>query len=181
MVERRNQNPITDLYFKFNRLKRLERQGWLRSITSGETESVAEHSFGSAVLTLFIVSEYFPHLDAFKMAIMSLFHETPEIYTGDPTPGQIPLAEKERRERKAVKRIFPLRKQKKFAALWEEYAEGKTEEAKLVRQIQYLEMALQAKIYEKEHHVDLSEFIETAREKISEEKLVQLLEEISRM
>lgn len=43
--------------------------------------------------------------------------------------------------------------------LWNEYEEGKTEAAVLVRQIDKLECLHQAVIYEERHDIDLSEFM----------------------
>lgn len=73
-------NTIIRAYFEFNHLKQLFRQGWLeRGIPRERCESVAEHSFGVALLTLFLAETYYPHLDLSKLLRMALIHDFGEI------------------------------------------------------------------------------------------------------
>lgn len=50
-----------------------------------------------------------------------------------------------------------------FEGLWLEYEEGVTPEARMVKDLDKLEMMQQALVYEKEHGVDLSEFYSSAK------------------
>ncbi len=59
--------------------------------------------------------------------------------------------------------------------------EDKTPEAKVVRQLDKLEMAMQAYEYENEHAVDLEEFYTTARSHIKDEKLAKILRDLESM
>ena len=55
-------------------------------------------------------------------------------------------------EKKAIHEILgllPEMQRENYLAVWNEYQEGKTKEAKAVRQLDKIEMALQAKEYEK--------------------------------
>ncbi len=63
--------------------------------------------------------------------------------------------------------------------MWEEYERQASPEARFVRQIDRLEMALQASVYEKQGFTDLDNFFLSARQAISEPRLVALMEELS--
>ena len=60
-------------------------------------------------------------------------------------------------------------------ALFEEYELGQTPEAKFVKQLDKLDMALQAEIYQSEHGISLEEFIESARLRINDDELKNIL------
>jgi putative hydrolase of HD superfamily len=62
-----------------------------------------------------------------------------------------------------------------WVALFEEYEQGKTPEAKFVKQLDKLDMALQAERYQDEYGLSLGEFIESARLRIDDEDLQNLL------
>ncbi|MEM7825710.1 MAG: HD domain-containing protein, partial [Candidatus Aenigmatarchaeota archaeon] len=55
-------DEIIKLYYELNHLKQLYRKGWLRSVQKEKCESVADHSFTVAVLSLFLAEKYFPEL-----------------------------------------------------------------------------------------------------------------------
>ena len=141
------------------------RQGWLRrGIPERRCESVAEHSFGVAVLALFLVDAHFPELDRDKVLRLALLHDFGEIYAGDLTPGDaISSEEKHEREATAVAQVLgKLPNGAEYTALWQEYETGATPEAQLVRQVDRLEMGLQASVYERQGLADLSEFYASA-------------------
>ena len=58
-------SPVLRVYYEFNQLKLLYRQGWLkRSIPPERCETVAEHTLGVAVLAMWLSDQYFPTLDS---------------------------------------------------------------------------------------------------------------------
>jgi putative hydrolase of HD superfamily len=122
-------------------------------------------------------------LDLNKVIVMSLLHDVGEIYCGDLIPSDnIPNEVKTETERASFRQVFSnLSKSERFLELWEEFIEGETPEARFVRQIDKLEMALQAKIYQLHSHLNMNEFIETAGEFIYEPGLVKILEDIKRI
>ena len=68
-------SPLIEAYVEVNHLKQLYRRGWLqRGIPAERCESVAEHSFGVAVLSLFLLDAHFPTLDRIKVLQMALLH-----------------------------------------------------------------------------------------------------------
>ena len=169
--------PIVEVFYEFNHLKALYRQGWLRhGIPKAQCETVAEHSLGVALLALFLADEFFPALDKGKLVWMGLLHDFGEIYAGDIVPGKMSLAEKHALERKSVERVFGrLSKGRDYLAVWEEFEAGQTAEARFLKEIDRLEMGLQASVYEQEGFGDLSVFFDSTDQALSTPKLREIL------
>lgn len=77
-----------NFYAMISRMKFINRWGLMRNTI---TENIAEHSFETAVIAhglAVIGNTYFgKNIDADKVAVMAMFHDTSEIITGDmPTP-----------------------------------------------------------------------------------------------
>ena len=65
------------------KLKELERTGWaMRGVK--RPESVADHSFGTAILSMILAKD--EGLDVGKAAMMALVHDLPEAVVGDIVP-----------------------------------------------------------------------------------------------
>lgn len=183
-AEGKNLDPIVEIYFQINHLKHLLRQGWLmRGIPEEKCESVGDHCFAVALFGMLIAKKYFPELDMAKIIKMSLIHELGEIDSGDLTPFDN-VSKKERyiKEKAGIKKIFSrFPEGKEYLELWEEFEENKTPEAKFVKQIDQLEKAFQAAVYSKQYGKDLTEFIDSARARIDDEKLINLIEELRKI
>ena len=180
-IENKNPSPFIQFYFEFVHLKQLYRQGWLvRGIPTEHCESVAEHSFAVAVTAMILADSIFPKLDTLKILQMALIHDFGEIYAGDITPGEnIPPEEKQQLERDSLTQIFTaFPNGEYYLTLWEEFETGISLEAHFVRQIDKLEMALQASVYEHQQALNLGEFFETAGEGISSPELKSILREL---
>lgn len=170
--------PLIEAYFEFNHLKQLYRQGWLlRGIPPERCESVADHTFGVAMLAMLLAETYFPELDPGKVLRLALLHDFGEIYAGDITPFDgIDRAEKLRREQAGVAQVLAkLPQGERYLALWEEYETQHSPEARFVRQIDRLEMALQASVYEHQGLGDLSEFFDYVRSFLNQPELQGIL------
>ena len=177
----RDLSPVLAAYLEINHLKQLYRQGWLhRGIPAERSESVADHIFSMALLAWWIADSYLPELDVNKTIRMVLAHELGEVYVGDLTPsdGVVPQ-EKHRRERAAVQQVVgKLPRGEEYLALWQEYEQGESPEARFVKQIDRLEMAFQAIIYQRQGFGDLSEFIASAEQVVKDPVLQNLLDEL---
>ncbi|MFC1996185.1 HD family hydrolase [Chloroflexota bacterium] len=176
-----NQSPFIRFYFEFVHLKHLYRQGWLaRGIPTESCESVAEHSFGVAVTAMILAETFFPVLDTLKVLRMALIHDFGEVYAGDIIPGhQVPPEKKQQLERESLVRVFAsLPNSEKYIAIWEEFENGASPEAKFVRQIDKLEMALQASVYQHLQMKNLGEFYQSAGSGISSPELQTILKEL---
>lgn len=180
----KNMDPIIEIYFQINHLKHLLRQGWLmRGIPEEKCESVGDHTFSTALFAMMIAKKYFSKLDMMKVIKMSLIHELGEIDGGDITPFDgISKKEKLAIEEKGIRKIFAnFSEGKEYLDLWLEYSKDESPEAKFVKQIDKLEMAMQASVYSKQYGKNLSEFIESARERITDNKLIGFLDELKKI
>jgi putative hydrolase of HD superfamily len=169
------------VYYEFNQLKLLYRQGWLkRGISTDHCESVADHTLGVAVLAMLIADQYFPGLDMLKVIRLAMIHDFGEIYAGDITPADdIDAQQKSSLEHKAVQsRFAKLPNGSKYLALWQEYEAAQTPEARLVRQVDRLEMGLQASIYSRLGLSDPGEFLDSAWKAQHEPEFKNILEEL---
>jgi putative hydrolases of HD superfamily len=171
--------PIVEAYFEINHLKGLLRQGWLRcGLDAASCESVAEHSFGVAMLAMLVADAYYPELDRATTMRMALLHDIGEIYAGDITPYHgVDRSEKKRRERESVVRVLAkLPGAELYLRTWEEYEAGESAEARFVHAMDRLELVLQATIYEHRERGDLSEFFDYIESALSDPRLAEIVE-----
>lgn len=124
------------------KLKRVKRQGWLDAgIPNDQAESVADHCYRTALLVAF-VSE--PDINMAKALKMALVHDLGEAEVGDLTPrSKVPRTKKAQMEERAVAGL----ENGEVLALWREFEEGKTPEAKAVREADRYERVIQAMEY----------------------------------
>lgn len=171
---------IFALTWAIDKLKKLKRTGWvLYSIP--DPESVADHSYGVAVLAMFLAKHF--NVDQDKVIRMALLHDLGETVTGDLPiergnkvgTGQIQKRKAERRELHA---ILENTGNKGDIILFDEYVAGETPEAQFVHQLDKLEMAFQACQYEKDHNIVLEEFMVNAKKHVTNEALRSILETI---
>ena len=146
-------------------LKRTPRTGWV-DVGVYEPESVADHTFRTAFLCL--VYADMNALDPLKLLRMALIHDLPEALIGDLMPSQKNADTKENEENamRQILGLLPEMQRENFLAVWSEYQEGKTKEAQTVQQIDKIEMALQAKEYERfgSANESLERFIKSAQD-----------------
>src|SRR5205085_6411188 len=116
------------------------------------------------LLAMVIADAYLPGLNLLKVLRLVLLHDLGEIYTGDIVPAdRIDAQEKYRLEREAVVQVLAkLAHGSTYLDLWQEYEDGASAEARFVKQMDRLEMALQASVYEQRGLIDGAEFYESA-------------------
>lgn len=142
---------LVDLAHLVEGLKREPRRGWLR-FGLPRPESVADHSWRLAFLAF--VAGSAPGLDCGRCVRLALVHDVAECVVGDITPScGVPKAEKHAREKAAVARMRDMLGAAAWAAvgadleaLWTEYEECSSPEALLVKDLDKLEMILQARL-----------------------------------
>lgn len=127
------------------KLKDLKRSGWLQKDVS-RSESVADHTFGVAFLTLLLAPA---DLDKEKCLKMAVLHDIQEVLAGDITPfdGVCPEA-KAQKEKAAVLQLAQELEFPDLVSLFEEYEAKESREARFVKDIDRLEAVLQAKYYD---------------------------------
>lgn len=120
------------------RLKDTPRSGFT---AEGRRESVAEHSWRLALMTLALAER--AGADPLRALKLALVHDLGEALGGDlPAPEQGPedgRAARERADLAALLAPAPGALRAEVAALWEEYAAGRTAEARLVKALDKLE------------------------------------------
>lgn len=166
---------VINVFQSFLRLKALYRQGWLqRKVPEIMTESVADHSFGIAMLALLLCP---PELDRLKVLEIALLHETGECIIGDLTPwDNVSEEEKSNMELHAVLDILEkLPDGERLISLWKEFEYETSEEGRFVRQLDKLEMGLQAEVFAKMGDNDAEKLINSARSKVTEKSLNKYL------
>jgi putative hydrolases of HD superfamily len=174
-------SPLVRAYFEIQHLKQLFRQGWLRrGVDEARAESVADHTFGTATMAMLLADALRPELDVERVLRLALIHDLGEAYAGDITPADgVASAEKQTRERTAVQRIVDkLPGGDRYRVLWEEYETAASPEARFVRRVDRLEMALQASVYRAQGCEGLDEFLASARADIAGSELESLLDEL---
>ncbi|WP_346891596.1 HD domain-containing protein [Clostridium sp. UBA3887] len=123
------------------KLKCNTRHSWT---SSGRHESVAEHSWRTALMALLMRDE-FPEIDMNKVIRMCLIHDLGEAFTGD-----IPTFEKKEEDSEKEDEMFfkwiatfhtPYREE--FTELLKEMNELETDEAKLYKALDNLEAVIQ--------------------------------------
>ena len=161
-------------------LKNISRQGWIDKLSLTNPESVADHTFSMAIIGMVLSDS--KNYDTEKILKMILLHDLAESITGDITPEKKPKNDKVILENKIMKNILanlPKILQIQYLKIWEEYQENKSSDAKFVHQIDKFEMALQAKIYQKQTSLEKTiVFFESAKEDITDPNLLRFLEEL---
>ncbi|AFK21115.1 HD family hydrolase (plasmid) [Haloferax mediterranei ATCC 33500] len=141
-------------------LKDERRTGWvLRNVDS--PESVAAHTWGTAVLCLLYADEV--GVDRERAAAMALIHDLGEARTGDiatraeANQQEISSPEKEEAERRAVTDFLEPFANVELVEQWEAYEARETETAQFVKDMDLVDNCLQALKYEREDRYDESE------------------------
>ena len=156
------------------RLKRLDRTGWvLRGLAPG-AESVAAHSYGVAVTAMLLADEVRARgveLNVERVLRLALLHDLAEARTGDMprTMAEYYGAEARRRAEglafaDAVRELGePLRGE--YGRLHEDYERRASVEAKVVKAADIVDLLAQALTFERAGARELDEFWEGAQER----------------
>lgn len=114
------------------------------STSSGRPESVAEHSWRTALMAMLTASA-FPEADMNKVIRMCLIHDLGEAFTGD-----IPSFDKTEADSKTEElalrqwvQTFPSPEREEWLALYEEMEAQQTQEARIYKALDKLEAVIQ--------------------------------------
>lgn len=152
-------------------LKNTARTAWLqKGMENAYPESIADHMYRVAMIAM--VAPMDEGMDRQHCVMMALVHDLAEAIVGDITPiCGVSQEEKERREREAMAEItkdLAHETASLINGLWEEYEAGETAEAKLVKQIDKFEFALQAVEYEERDGRDFSDFVDAVNPRLKD-------------
>ena len=139
MEERLNQQ--LDFILEIDKEKNILRQTHLSG--HGRRENDAEHAWHMAIMTI-LLSEYAnEEIDVLKTVTMLLIHDIVEIDAGDTYAyDEEGKKTQKKREQKAAERIFGLLPEdqgRKLKAIWEEFEDCETKEAKFARTMDNLQ------------------------------------------
>ena len=174
-----NYNELA-LFHKIGMLKKIKRSGWIRH-NIPDPESVADHSFRTAFIAMMLGDAL--NVDTLKLLKMALIHDMGEVVAGDITPYDgVEREEKRRKEEEGLRQLLEgVPNGNQYMNLWKEYEDQKSGEAKILKNIDKLEMAIQAMEYQEDFpDEDLSEFILEAEKGINIPEIQDLLGEFRR-
>ena len=171
---------ISEFFFQIAGLKKLPRSGWKIKLGLVDSESVAEHSYMMSVMSMVLAD--MKSLNSEKVIKMSILHDWAESKIGDFMPDEIGHDKKSELENYAMTEILELLPQKiqsDYQDMWNEFLVRNTPEARLVHELDKLEMALQAKIYETDIDPEkVKPFIISAVEQIMDPDVKKILMDI---
>jgi len=172
---------IEKIFEKVLELKNVPRQGWKEKLEIDNPESVADHSYSVTMLSM-ILSDV-KGLDSEKIIRMALLHDLAESIIGDITPDHIRKNEKITKENDAIKQILknlPYSIAESYFEIWNDYQKKISKEAILLHEMDKLEMAFQAKFYQKNgvSKEKLKIFFDTAKNEIRDKNLRDILSSI---
>ena len=161
------------IHLEVTQFKSLHRAGWVRCGIP-HPESVAGHSWGMSWLVLNLLPE---NLDVGKALSYAALHDLPEVRTGDLMPHEvISIHEKHEGERAAMRSICAdLPRGSNLLSLWERYESQSDAESRFVRQLDRLDMAIQAVAYHQQGWEGMIDFIDSAETDIEEAHLLQMI------
>lgn len=163
-------------------LKTIPRSGWQKKLGIKRPESVADHAYGVAAIAMILSDS--KRLNSAKVLKMAILHDLAESITGDLTPEDGPKSKKTKLENLAMKKILSTLGPKiknQYHTIWMEYQKNQTPEAKLLHQVDKLEMALQANAYKKFGHSKqkLKPFLDSAKKQITDLEIKKILQKIT--
>lgn len=174
---------IIEFAQEVGKLKNLQRSGWVRNKVP-DSESVAEHIFRVAVLALILAPKL--GVDQSRAVKMALIHDVGEAQSGDIITKKgakvLPnYQNKIQEERAGLAKILALSDSEEYLRLFDEFEENKTRTARFIKQLDKLEMAIQAWEYENKYNVKLSDFFEDAESVVIDKPLKEILNQIKNL
>lgn len=151
---------------ELQRLKGLDRTGWvLRGFPNG-TESVAAHSFGVSVTAMLLADELIAQgvaVNVEKILRISLLHDWAEARVGDmPRTATMYFGSEVRKQAETAAFRDLTNDDEVYAKLYHEYEERNTLEARLVKAADVIDLLVQALALERAGGRGLDEFWEVA-------------------
>jgi putative hydrolase of HD superfamily len=159
-VTKQHAATILSLHNRLLTLKLLPRTGWLQRGVM-DVESIAEHTFALSALAL-LVGDQIPDIDRGRLLSIALLHDIAEVLIGDLPASARRLfgaeAKQQAEYNAMLELLADLPRAEEYLALWQEYAARGSREARLVKQLDRLEMLTQALAYERNGSRVMGEF-----------------------
>jgi putative hydrolases of HD superfamily len=163
---------MLNVLLELQRLKRLDRTGWvLRGLPPG-AESVASHSYGVALAAMLLADECASRgvrVNVERVLRLALLHDLAETRTGDMPRTVADYYTKDARKRAERAAFDDVMRgaggAARYAALHEDYEERASLEARLVKAADVIDLLAQALAFERAGARGLAEFWEGAEER----------------
>ncbi|MGA9229158.1 MAG: HD domain-containing protein, partial [Nitrosotalea sp.] len=121
---------LFDFFYLVSELKKVPRKGWISKVGIEHPESVADHSYGTAIMAMVLSDSQ--KLNTEKILKMALLHDLAESITGDFMPDEISKENKKISEEEAMKEIFsklPENLAVQYDKVWQEFIQADTKES----------------------------------------------------
>jgi putative hydrolases of HD superfamily len=152
-------NDVAKYLYEIGQMKRVRRSGWwVAGITN--PESIAEHSFRTAILGYVLAS--LEGADPQKTAMICLFHDTGETRINDlhrVSKRYINIGRDEERALTEQVERLPNTIAENIMAFFEDYEGRLSLEGKLARDADLLECIFQAREYQVQGYIDVQDWI----------------------
>ncbi|KAF0975194.1 hypothetical protein FDP41_005947 [Naegleria fowleri] len=175
-----------------SKLKHTLRTGWVDCKVQ-HPESIASHMYRMGIISMLTRNQ--PNIDTDKCIKMSLVHDLSEAIAGDITPhAGVSKEEKYRLEREAIERMRStllegvndtdkeseeyIQTVNEMLNLWQEYEDGTSPEAIIMKDIDRFDMVLQALEYETEQNLHLKTFYESTKGGFQTDMFKTLMKEV---
>lgn len=180
-----NVGRYQEFFSHLERLKRVPRAGWVRDRVPNP-ESVAEHSFKTALMAMVLADSLRIKVDKEKLVKMALIHDIGESIIGDviqykkSTGKVIPeiRVRKHKAELVAISKIFrTIPNGKSYIKLYKEFDAQKSREARIFNELDRLEMVFQALEYELRYGMKLDTYFKTGNREIHTKEFRSLFDD----
>ncbi|MEK6938492.1 MAG: HD family hydrolase [Nanoarchaeota archaeon] len=166
------------------KLKHVLRTGWVNKNVPN-SESVADHIYGVAILALIVPLP--KGINRNKLVQMALVHDVAESFHGDPVWEKGKYSDwdkhkiKDEKETLAVKEMFKSIGRKKTEQLALEFIQHQSPIAKFLKELDKLDMIIEALVYEERVHPErLDEFWENAEKYINDKNILRYFEALKK-
>jgi putative hydrolase of HD superfamily len=185
---------LVDFYKKAEKLKVTTRHSWLSDLS--RQESVAEHSWMLCLLAILLSDKLNKKVDLLRVIKMVTIHDLAESVTGDIPSHEISLRQKNKHknEKKVLKNLVAsLSKEKasEILALWDEFNQNRTWEAKFANSLDKVEAVMQHNLhikkwdqgdfditpYYKDFYFDFDPFMRIFKDEVNDQLIKNIIKE----
>jgi putative hydrolases of HD superfamily len=157
---------VLSTLIELQRLKRLDRTGWiLRGLPNG-TESVAAHSFGVSITAMLLADKLIAHgatINVEKLLRMALLHDWAEARVGDmPRTATLYFGSEVRKQAQTAAFADLVEDDELYTSLYDDYERRESLEARLVKAADVLDLLIEVLALERAGARGLDEFWEVA-------------------
>lgn len=172
---------VIELFLTVATLKDIKRTGWVNRGVS-DPESVADHTFGTALLSLLLPVP--ADVDRELLVKMAILHDLGESLIGDivceehTIINSAKMEQKKKDETSAIKSLLHDREELQEIAL--DYMYQRSSTARYLKELDKLEMVLQAFFYEthRDDNVSLQEFWDSSQKYLKTPSIIELFQSL---